>query len=394
MGSFEYRPDLNRRPGWQILTVAGVPFFVEGSFLLFITVIVLMFIENMGSITQAGLLGFVIFFSLMAHEAGHAMMARLLGVNRVAVSLVMFGGRTTFPPTTRGRSLFITMAGPSASLLLVTAAWFLMRTQAAVGSEAARFVLFYVYALNSFWAIFNLLPIYPMDGGQICFYGLSFFISDRQAMLTTAIVSVLTCAVGGYILYFVAACGFVFHADILSGVRHAKPPDHRPVALAVGGWAKGGQQTMASSSPSSRGSRVYHAALLATFVLLTVWSAVAPFDRFTWWLRNYPLRSLEYPLWPRFIRVSVFTSLIYTLVLIHAAILLVGGPYIPMPACLRSIGSRRRLTWRATTSTGLGHLAQGAIPAMVAREVLVRRARRSNRAGGALLPGHLFRALP
>jgi putative membrane protein len=115
-----------------------------------------------------------------------------------------------------------------------------------------------------------------------------------------------------------------------------------------------------------------HLGLLAACLLVFLWSAIHPHDYFTWALETFPAMlgvPLLIGLYPRF----RFTTLVYTLVLLHACILMVGGHYtyaeVPLFNWLRDdhLGLARNDFDR------LGHFAQGFVPAMIAREVLLRR---------------------
>jgi len=121
---------------------------------------------------------------------------------------------------------------------------------------------------------------------------------------------------------------------------------------------------------SRRPSR-YELALLVLVLLVFIWSGVAPHDRFTWVLEVFPVMlgvpALVY-VYPRF----RFTPLVYTLIAVHAIILMVGGKYtyaeVPLGFWMRdAFGFARNHYDR------IGHLAQGFVPAMVAREILIRR---------------------
>jgi putative membrane protein len=100
------------------------------------------------------------------------------------------------------------------------------------------------------------------------------------------------------------------------------------------------------------------------------WSAIAPRDRFTWFLEVFPA-LIALPLliitYPRF----TFSRLAYGLMLIHAIILMVGGHYtyaeMPLFNWLRDSFELSRNHYDR-----LGHVAQGFIPAIVAREILLR----------------------
>jgi len=116
--------------------------------------------------------------------------------------------------------------------------------------------------------------------------------------------------------------------------------------------------------------RRYYASLLTVLGAVFLWSAIQPHDRFTWYLEVAPV-VIALPLliatWRRF----PFSRLAYGLMLVHAVILLVGGHYtyaeMPLFNWLRDVNG-----WDRNYYDRLGHVAQGFIPAIVAREILLR----------------------
>lgn len=110
---------------------------------------------------------------------------------------------------------------------------------------------------------------------------------------------------------------------------------------------------------------------LVLVLAVLVWSGIGPRDGFTWFLEvapvliALPLLSLTYHRFP-------FTPLAYGLMAIHAAILMVGGHYtyaeMPLFNWLRDTLDLARNHYDR-----VGHVAQGFIPAIVARELLLRR---------------------
>ena len=115
----------------------------------------------------------------------------------------------------------------------------------------------------------------------------------------------------------------------------------------------------------------YELTLLAIVAVVLVWSGIGPHDRFTWVLEVLPviiaLPILIY-VYPRF----RFTPLVYTLMALHAVILMVGGHYtyaeVPFGFHMKEwFGFARNHYDR------IGHFAQGFVPALVAREILIRR---------------------
>ena len=119
------------------------------------------------------------------------------------------------------------------------------------------------------------------------------------------------------------------------------------------------------------GPSPYELTLLAIVAIVFVWSGIRPHDRFTWVLEVFPV-ILGIPVliyvYPRF----RFTPLVYTLIALHAVILMVGGKYtyaeVPLGFWLRdAFGFARNHYDR------IGHFVQGFIPALVAREIFIRR---------------------
>lgn len=115
----------------------------------------------------------------------------------------------------------------------------------------------------------------------------------------------------------------------------------------------------------------YRAILLFILIAIFVWSAIAPHDYFTWILEVFPV-LIALPVLLATGRRFPFSRLAYTLMLAHAIILMVGGHYtyaeMPLFNWLRDeFGLVRNYYDR------LGHFAQGFVPAIVAREILLRR---------------------
>jgi len=120
------------------------------------------------------------------------------------------------------------------------------------------------------------------------------------------------------------------------------------------------------------GAKRLHLALLVIGVAILAWSAWKPHDYFTWILEVFPAiiaGVVLTALYPRF----RFTSLVYVLILIHASILMIGGHYtyaeMPLFNWLRDEFHLARNYYDR-----LGHVAQGFVPAIIVREILIRNA--------------------
>lgn len=116
--------------------------------------------------------------------------------------------------------------------------------------------------------------------------------------------------------------------------------------------------------------RRYYAVLLTMLGAVSVWSAIQPHDRFTWYLEVFPV-MIALPILLLTYKRFPFSRLAYGLMLVHAIILLIGGHYtyaeMPLFSWLRDVNG-----WDRNYYDRLGHVAQGFIPAIVAREILLR----------------------
>ncbi len=113
-----------------------------------------------------------------------------------------------------------------------------------------------------------------------------------------------------------------------------------------------------------------HLSLLALAAVVLSWSGTNPKDRLTWLLEVSPaivagvVLAAAYPRWR-------FTPLVIVLIAVHAMILMVGGKYtyaeVPAFNWLKDEFDLSRNYFDR-----VGHFAQGFVPAMVAREILLR----------------------
>ena len=109
---------------------------------------------------------------------------------------------------------------------------------------------------------------------------------------------------------------------------------------------------------------------LAIYFSVLIWSGIAPKDGFTWFLEVLPA-LLGFAALVATYRRFPLTPLAYWLVLLHCVILMVGGHYtyaeVPLFDSLREWFS-----WQRNNYDKVGHFAQGFVPAIVAREILLR----------------------
>ena len=113
------------------------------------------------------------------------------------------------------------------------------------------------------------------------------------------------------------------------------------------------------------------AALLVVAAALLVWSGINPADRTTWILEVFPI-FIAVPLLLVTARRFPLTPLAYRLIFVHALILMLGGHYTYAQVPL-GFWMQRVFGFSRNHYDRIGHLAQGFVPAIIAREVLIRR---------------------
>lgn len=118
------------------------------------------------------------------------------------------------------------------------------------------------------------------------------------------------------------------------------------------------------------GARTLHLALLSIVAVVFCWSGWRPHDRFTWWLEIAPALGGIIILLATY-RQFQFTTLCYILIALHIFVLCIGGHYtyarVPAFDWLRPI-----FGWHRNHYDRVGHMMQGFVPAMIAREVFIR----------------------
>lgn len=112
--------------------------------------------------------------------------------------------------------------------------------------------------------------------------------------------------------------------------------------------------------------------LLSSFVVVTLLglSGIDPYDRTTWVLEVFPVVVALPILWMTYRRFPL-TTLVYGFILIHACVLMIGGAYtyarVPLGFHLADLLNLSRNPYDK-----IGHFFQGFVPALIAREILVR----------------------
>lgn len=136
-----------------------------------------------------------LFGIVLLHEFGHALACKSVGGRAERIMLWPLGGVAfVSPPQRPGAVLWSIAAGPLVNVLLVPvtfAAYLLLRD--AVTLDLRQF-LWMLAVINAVLLIFNMLPIYPLDGGQILRSLLWFFIGAARSLLVATVIGLIGAA--------------------------------------------------------------------------------------------------------------------------------------------------------------------------------------------------------
>jgi stage IV sporulation protein FB len=121
-----------------------------------------------GGVSMFGLWLSAVVLSFLAHEAGHLLVARLLKVPTHIVLSGLGGHVFGLEQTNRWRRVLILLAGPLASFLVLAVLWGVTALPLAQKwRDALAPIVSLLMWINAFWALINVLPVWPFDGGRI-----------------------------------------------------------------------------------------------------------------------------------------------------------------------------------------------------------------------------------
>lgn len=145
----------------------GIPIRIHPSFWL-ISVLLLYDIVAIRPIA-AGLVLAALFFSILCHELAHALVFRRYRIHS-SIVIYCFGGltRPDYNPPRYTQRIAVSLAGPLTNFLIMGLTWGTNQIEPWRMLSIDVFILYdYLFYLNLFLGVINLLPIWPFDGGQI-----------------------------------------------------------------------------------------------------------------------------------------------------------------------------------------------------------------------------------
>jgi stage IV sporulation protein FB len=198
--------------GFTIGKVLGFPIHIGFSALLIALWIGWSF--GGGQLANAAVFTAVMFGSILVHELGHAVVGRRLGLRPTGIVLHGFGGLCTYSRAPDARQGVISAAaGPGAGLLLGLVALAVQLVGGDALPAQVQWTLGWLVRINLFWSLFNLVPLYPLDGGHVLWHGLRMVLPGGKAwritrwvgFVTGGLVVLVGLATGQWFLMIVAA---------------------------------------------------------------------------------------------------------------------------------------------------------------------------------------------
>ena len=212
----------------RLFRVAGIDVFLHWSWFLAAIYVVQVWRSAFSSPVWALLLYIGLFVLVTMHEFGHALACRQVGGQAEQIILWPLGGIAfVSPPPRAGAMLWSIVAGPMVNIFLVPIFAYAQHVAQRAGWSDAYSILHELAKINVGLLVFNLLPIYPLDGGQIVRALLWFPLGQIQSLLIATRIGFV--GVGALVLLaywkqsmWIGIIAFFLLSQALAGWRHAR----------------------------------------------------------------------------------------------------------------------------------------------------------------------------
>jgi Zn-dependent protease len=182
-----------------------------------------------------------VFAIVLLHEFGHALATRSVGGLANKILLWPFGGIAFVqPPPRPGATLWAIAAGPlvNVALIPVTIGLYLISRRMNLAPDAMEYVKA-VFGINAILLVFNIMPFYPLDGGQILRSILWFFVGPVRSLQAASVIGfcgigvavILITITGGNLYFYLLAAWAGMQCFV--GLKQAKILEQREQAQPV-----------------------------------------------------------------------------------------------------------------------------------------------------------------
>jgi len=184
----------------RLFRFAGIDVFLHWSWFIVAVIMINYRREAYSSLLWNVLEYLSLFVIVLLHEFGHSLACRQVGGKADQIILWPLGGVAYVgPPPRPGATLWSIAAGPLVNVLLFPLLsillWFGESRGLAAGMPNVHNLLQAAWLINGLLLLFNLLPVYPLDGGQILRSLLWFVIGPARSLMVTAMIGFVGVAV-------------------------------------------------------------------------------------------------------------------------------------------------------------------------------------------------------
>jgi Zn-dependent protease len=207
------------------LKLGSIPLRVHGTFFI----MSLMLGLGEGNPVKLALWMAIVLVSVVIHELGHALMGKAFGLEP-SIDLHGMGGLTSFAGSGRGelgtaKSIAISLAGPFAGFVFAALVFAAQRAGVAPIHPHTRHAIWLLYMVNVGWGIFNLLPMLPLDGGNVLHTGVRAITKDHGERIARVISIAVAAGVALLAVRFkqwwVLYLGALFAYQNIQGLRQS-----------------------------------------------------------------------------------------------------------------------------------------------------------------------------
>jgi Zn-dependent protease len=216
----------------RLFRFAGIDLYLHFSWFLVAVYEIQSRKGNYSSITWNVLEYLALFLIVMLHEFGHALACRQVGGRANQIVLWPLGGVAYVdPPPRPGATLWSIAAGPLVNVALLPILYLAVTLGQSAGTAATAPDLYRllrsVLIINAGLLIFNILPIYPLDGGQILRSLLWFVLGRARSLMVATILGLI--GVAGFIVFAIweqsiwyGAIAVFMLMNCWGGLQHAR----------------------------------------------------------------------------------------------------------------------------------------------------------------------------
>lgn len=221
-----------RQDSIRLFTFAGINVFLHWSWFLVAVYEIQSRSGRYSSVAWNVLEYLALFVIVLIHEFGHALACRQVGGRADRIVLWPLGGVAYVdPPPRPGATLWSIAAGPLVNVAFFPILWVAVRGSRIAGLPSSHHDVFQllrtVFYINFFLLAFNILPIYPLDGGQILRSLLWFVIGRARSLMVATVLGLL--GVLGFValaltqgsVWYAALAVFVL-LNCWAGFKHAR----------------------------------------------------------------------------------------------------------------------------------------------------------------------------